>query len=92
LADTAGERLDIGHANPAHRAAFGRLCRGIQVQVDPVSFDDGKTLVAIRRDEAHLPIESQSVLQILDDKARGHTEKRWLVVSPLAHVMGYTEK
>lgn len=69
------EHLDIGHTNSAHRVALGRLFGGIKVQSDPVSFEDGKSLIAIRRLKAELPIKGQSLLHILDHKARGHAEK-----------------
>jgi hypothetical protein len=41
------ERFDSGHANSTHGVTFRRLGRGIQVHIDPVSFDDSESIVTI---------------------------------------------
>jgi len=46
----------------------------------PISFNDGKPLVMISGLKARLPVESQRLLHILDDKARCTSEKNGLIV------------
>ena len=63
------QHLDIGYPDPAHRLAFGRFFRGVEMEIDPISCDYGKTLVLIRGGKAELPIKGQSLPQIPNGEA-----------------------
>ena len=50
------------------------------MQIDAISFDDGKSLILIGGLKAQLPIKGQRLLHILDNKAGCNVEKGRLIV------------
>jgi hypothetical protein len=62
------QRLNIGHANPTDIVTFGN----IEVQTDPISFDNGKLPVTIVGRKAKLSIKGQRLLHISDRKTRSN--------------------
>jgi hypothetical protein len=51
----------------------------IQVQINSIPFNDGKTPIVVRGLKAQLSIESQRLLHILNGKPGCYAEQEWLI-------------
>src|SRR5258708_9553917 len=79
--------LDIGDANPTQHVVIWWVfrVRGIEVQSDPVTFDNGKPLVVIGGYKAELSIKGQGLLHISNKRTRSHGTNRWLTCGRSCH-------
>src|SRR5579883_316663 len=70
------QSLDIGDANITHSAPllWWFVCGigDIELQSDPIPFDNGKSLVVVGGRKAELSIKGQSLLHIPDQKTGSH--------------------
>jgi len=71
--------LDIAHCNPTDRVVHWRIRGMIQVQINSIPFNDGKTPIVVRVLKAQLSIESQRLLHILNGKPGCYAEQECLI-------------
>ncbi len=66
--------LDSGDANPPQHVLLWWvfIVRGIEVQSDPVTFDNGKPFVVIGGHKAQVSIKGQGLLHIYDQSTRSN--------------------
>src|SRR5260370_674629 len=78
------QRLDSGDANITHPATllWWFLCwiADIELQSDPIPFDNGKPLVVVGGRKAELSIKAQSFLHISHQKTSSTRNETWLTL------------
>jgi hypothetical protein len=81
--------LDITHSDPERSVAFGRLIRGVEMKLYPISLNDHKPLLLMCAGEANSLIEGQGFVRISHLKARSDCMKDWPARWCACHVMPF---
>jgi hypothetical protein len=79
--------LDITHSDPERSVAWGRLIRGVEMELHCVSLNDHKPLLLKCAGKANSFIKGQGLLRISHGEARSDRVKDWPTRWCVCHVM-----